>query len=166
MVSFVQDKVIPDEKFADEVSSNTKNDIDRFSNFVINEKMNRPRSKAEMTKLLDIDPSNLDELYTLYLAEYPTGVKLTLHQFATFVNNEVLTNPEYAKMVTREQREQLAKLLIFSNPNITNTKKNAAELAQLFELKVADVEQLLTYRNYLSIDTPLSQWTMKEIHAE
>ncbi len=163
MVSFVQNEVIPDERFADEVSANTKNDIDRFSNFVINEKMNRPRSKAEMAKLLDIDPSNLDELYTLYLAEYPTGVKLTLHQFATFVNNEVLTNPEYAKMVTREQREQLAKLLIFSNPNITNTKKNAAELAQLFELKVADVEQLLTYRNYLSIDTPTASLTAEEL---
>ncbi len=163
VVSFVQNEIIPDERFADEVSANTKRDIDRFSNFVIREKMNRPRSKSEMAALLDIDPASLDELYTLYLAEHPSGIKLTLHQFATFVNNEVLTNPNYAKMITREQREQLAKLLIFSNSNITNTKKNATELAQMFELDVADVERLLTYQYYTAIDVPTPRLKPEEL---
>jgi predicted RND superfamily exporter protein len=163
VVTFIQNEVIPDEKFADEVSANTKKDIDRFSNFVINEKMNRPRSKAEMAALLEVDPSVLNELYTLYLAEHPSPIKLTLHEFATFVTNEVLTNPDYAKLVTSEQRWQLGKLLLFSNPNVTGVKKNATQLAQLFDLNTADVEQLITYYLFTSIDTPTVGLTPEEL---
>lgn len=154
LVTFIQNEVIPDERFAGEVSARTVRDIDRFSNFVISEKMNRPRTKAEMAELLEVDSSLLDELYTLYLAEHPTGVKLTLYQFAYFVTNEVLTNPEYASMIGPSERADLAKLLLFSNPNVTNRKQNAAELAQLFGLNKDDVEKLLLYYNYVNIENP------------
>ena len=163
MVTFVQNEIIPDERFADEVSEGTVRDINRFSNFVITEKMNLPRTKAEMAALLEINPASLDELYTLYLAEHPSPIKLTLHQFASFVTNEVLTKPEYAKLITEHQRWQLSKLLIFSNPNMTDTKKTAAELAQMFELNAADVEQLMLYYNYVSIDAPTAGMTPEQI---
>ena len=164
IVSFVQNEVIPDEeKFGDEVTPRIRKDIDRFSNFVINEKMNLGRSKAEMAALLEVDPSVLDELYTLYLAEHPSPIKLTLHEFAVFVTNEVLTKPDYAKLVTREQRWQLGKLLLFSDPNVTNVKKNATELASLFDLNANDVEQLMLYYNYVSINDPTIGLTPEEL---
>jgi hypothetical protein len=53
--------------------------------------------------------------------------------------------------------------LIFSNPNITNAKKNATELAQMFELNAADVEQLMLYYNYVSIDNPTAGLTPEEL---
>lgn len=163
LVTFVQNEVIPDERFADEVSLKTVKGIDRFSNFVISEKMNLPRTQAEMAALLEVDSSVLDELYTLYLAEHPSPIKLTLHEFAVFVTNEVLTKPDYAKLVTAEQKAQLAKLLLFSDPNVTNVKKTAAQLAQLFDLNADDVTQLLTYYNYTTIVDPTAGLTPEEL---
>ncbi len=155
LVTFVQNEVLPDkEKFADEITPQTEHDIERFSNFILTEKMNLPRTKAEMVALMEIDPSALDELYVLYLSEHPSPIKLTLHEFAVFVTNEVLSKPDYAKLITLEQRWQLRKLLLFSDPNVTGVKKTAAQLAELFELNAADIEQLITYYLYSSIDTP------------
>ena len=149
-VRFVQNEVVPSPRFADDVSSDTAANIERLSNFVLPEKANRPRTKAELAKLLEIDKAKLDDLYTLYYAKNPRATKLTLYNFASFVTNEILTNPEYAKLVSGKQREQLAKLLQFSNPKVTGTKKSAVELAHLFGLSKEQVEQLLVYYNYTS----------------
>ena len=147
-VQFIQNEVIPSPRFTDDISSDTAANVERLSNFVLSEKVNRPRTKAELAQLLGIDSAKLDDLYTLYYSKHPRAVKLTLYNFARFVTDEILTDSNYSKLVSKAQREQLAKLLQFSNPAVTNTKKTAAELAELFGLQQSQVEQLLVYYNY------------------
>ena len=115
---FVRDEVLPSEKFSTEVTNETRANVNRLTKFVIPEEAAKPRSRNEIAELLGVDAAKLDELYTLYYAKHPTGVKMTLNQFAKFVKNDILTNPEYASMVSAEQRADLEKLLAFTDASL------------------------------------------------
>ena len=162
-VTFVQTEVIPNQQFKDDITDETAANVERLSNFVIPAKFNRPRSAAELASLLGIKSSDMNDLLTLYYAKHPHDVRLTLNQFANFVSNEILTDPQYAQLVSREQANQLAKLLIFSNPNITNAKMNATELANLFGLSTNQVEQLFIYYRYTTTAQPTITATPAEL---
>ncbi len=115
---FLRDEVLLSDKFAGEVNDVTRANINRLTKFVIPEEAALARNKYEIADLLGVDVSKLDELYTLYLAKHPTGIRLTLNQFAKFVKSDILTNPEYAVMVTAEQRADLEKLLTFTDASL------------------------------------------------
>ena len=162
-VNFVQNEVLTNPNFSDEISASGKADIERFSNFVVAEKANRLRSKAELAQILEIDSSKLDDLYVLYLSKYSSGIRLTLHQFASFVLSEIATDPDYSSMISASQYADLSNLLKFSNPNITHVPKTAAELAQIFGLNTTQVERLLTYYNYTTTDIPTTALTISDL---
>lgn len=151
---FVRDEVLNDEKVSDDIDAAMRKNIVRFSKFVIPEEASKPRSKAEIAELLEVDPSMLDDLYTLYYSKHPNNVRMNLYTFANFVNNEILPNPEYGKLLSAENRENLKKLLVFSNSDITNKVMSPAELAELFGLDASQVESLLTYYNYIESAEP------------
>ena len=62
--------------------------------------------------------SSVDDLYTLYLAKHPNDVRMTPYEFASFVKNEILTDPKYSEMMNNEQEADLEKLLVFANPEL------------------------------------------------
>lgn len=151
---FARDELINDVNFKDEISDGMRANIVRLSKFVIPEEMEMKRSKDEIASLLGVDTSMLDDLYTLYLFKHPTGIRMTLYEFADFVNREVLTNPEYSGMISAENRENLKKLLIFSDRSRTSVVVTPGELAEMFGLEVSQVESILTYHNYLASAEP------------
>ena len=153
-VRFIQKDVLTNERFEDEVDVKTTENFSRLALFILPEEANKPRSKNEIAEILGIPVSSVDDLYTLYLAKHPNNVRMTLYEFASFVNSEILTNPEYAGMISDENQYYLEKLLILSNPSETSVERTAAELAEIFGLEKSDVEMLLLYYNFLSIDEP------------
>ena len=88
---------------------------------------------------------------------------MTLYEFARFVTNEILTNPKYANMVTPSQKADLAKLYLISNKQVTDTPKTAGELAQIFGIDKATLEQLLVYYNYSSPNQPTAAASVEEL---
>lgn len=162
-IRFVQNEVLTNEHFSSEVSADTAKNIERLANFILPEKANAKRSQSELAELLGVGSSKLDDLMVLYYSKYPHNVKLTLYQFASFVTNEVLTNPEYASLVSDSSRSDLAKLLKFSNQSVTNAKMSASELADLFGLDAETLEQLLVYYNYTTTTTPTVALTPEDL---
>ncbi|MBR6810851.1 MMPL family transporter [Candidatus Saccharibacteria bacterium] len=162
-VTFLQQDVFTNKDLSKDVSKDTKTEIDRLSNFTNSEKVNRPRTKEDIAQILGVDPAKLDDVYVLYLAQNGVTVKLTMYQFASFVSNEVLTNERYASMITAQQRDSLAKLLLFSNSANTDTPKSSAELAQMFGLSEDQVKQIMVYYGYTSIETPSMNATIEQL---
>ena len=162
-VTFLQNDVFANKDLSSDVSSETKADIDRLSNFTNSEKVNRARSKEEIASILGVDAGQLDDVYVLYMAENGVTVKLTLYQFASFVTNEVLSNPQYASMITAEQRSDLAKLLNFSNPAVTDRQMTAVELSQLFGISADTIDQILVYYNYAETETPTTTASVEQL---
>ena len=153
-VSFLQNDVFTNENLSDEISSDTKSEINRLSNFTTNEKVNRPRSREDIANILGVDANKLDDVYVLYMAENGVTTKLTMYQFSSFAINEVLTNPQYASMLTADQKASLYQLNTFSNPAVTDRQMTAGELAKLFGIPEDKVAQVLTYYAYTETDTP------------
>lgn len=162
-VNFLQQEVFPNENFADEVTPEIVNKINQFSYFTDQKKVNQPRTKAEIASILGVDPAKLDDLFVLYLSEQELNTKLTTYQFASFVTNEVLTDSKYASMITAAQRADLAKLLMFSNSANTHTPKTAAELAKMFGISQATVEQVFVYYGYTSSEQPTISASVEQL---
>ena len=162
-VSFLQNDVFTNESLTKDISSETKDSINHLSNFTNSEKVNRARSKEDIANILGISPSQLDDVYVLYLAENGVSTKLTMYQFSNFVINEVLTSPQYSAMLTAEQKSDLYKLNTFSNPAVTDRQMTAGELANLFGISEDKVSQILTYYSYTETDTPTKTASAEEL---
>ena len=162
-VRFLEQDVFPNEHFADEVDSDLVSKVNQLSYFVYQDKVNQPRTKDEIANILDVEPSKLDDVFVLYLAEQDPTIRLTMNQFARFVAYEVLTDARYSDMVTMSQKNDLQKLLTFSDSTITNTPKTAAELAQLFGISEDKVKSILVYYGYLATTTPTMGATIEQL---
>lgn len=153
-VTFLQNDVFTNDNLSSEISSDTKNEINRLSNFTNSDKVNRPRSREDIANILGVDAGKLDDVYVLYMAENGVTTKLTMYQFSSFAINEVLTNPRYASMLTADQKASLYRLNTFSNPAVTDRQMTAGELANLFGIPEDKIAQILTYYTYTETDTP------------
>ncbi|MCQ2571254.1 MAG: MMPL family transporter [Candidatus Saccharibacteria bacterium] len=162
-VNFLQRDVFPSDHFSDLITDDIVVKVDQFSYFTDQKKVNQPRTKAEIAKILGVDPAKLDSLFVLYFSEQEITTKLTTYQFASFAINDILTNPEYASMIGASQKADLAKLLTFSNSNITNTSKTAAELSKLFGIDQALVEKVFLYYNFTTTTTPTVSASVEEL---
>lgn len=162
-VKFLQHEVFPNEYFANEIDATTISKVDQLSFFTDQIKANQPRTKNEIAEILEVESSKLDDVFVLYLAEQNPTVKLTTYQFARFVTDEILTNTKYNTLVTPSQKSDLAQLLLFSNPAVTNTPKTAAELASIFGINQALVEKILTYYDYSTTTTPTISATAEQL---
>ena len=148
-VRFVRDEVMNDGNFSGEIDDVMRANIVRLAKFIIPEEASAPRSRDEIAELLEIEPVKLDDLYTLYLSRHGAPVRLTLNQFGNFVKNDVLSHPEYGGMVSVENRANLEKLLVFSDPKLPNatTPENLLRFALTNEvvkneMGVSDVDAM------------------------
>ena len=162
-VKFLQRDVFPSEKFSDEVTNEMRQKVDQFSYFTDQKKVNQPRSKEEIAKILGVDTKKLDEVYVLWLSEQKSPVRLTLYEFAQFTSNEVLANPKYASMVTAAQRQDLASLKLFSDRNYTDTPRSAADLSHAFGISQSAIEQILVYYDFATTDTPTATAAISDL---
>lgn len=117
-VKFIQDDVINSGLFDDEIDDETIENFNRLALFILPEEANKPRSKYDIAEILGIPVSDVDDLYTLYLAKRPNDVRMTPYEFASFVKNEILTDPKYSEMMNDEQKADLEKMLVFANPEL------------------------------------------------
>lgn len=154
LARFLRDDVLPDERFSEDISGSKRSDVERLIKFLLPEEAAAPRSRDELASLLEVEPETLDELFVLYLSEHPTPIRLTLLEFARFTNSNVLTNPDYAKLVSHDKQLYLEKLLTLADSNATNKVMSPAELASVFGLEQNDVEKVLTYYNYVKSAEP------------
>ncbi len=163
LVKFLQNEVLDNENFSDVVTNTTRNSINRLAKFILPEEASKARSREELAEILEVDPSMLDDLYVLYLSKQSSNLRLSINQFARFVNDEVLTNPNYSSMISADQRYKVSKALLLSDPNVTNSAKNAKELAEIFGLDQADIEKVIQYHNYLASSEPTVALTPEQL---
>ena len=163
LVNFLQKEVFPNKAFAGDISGEMVSKVDRFSNFTNQSKVNRLRTKQDIANVLGVDSNKLDDVYVLYLSKQNVPTKLTLYEFSQFVTNDILTDSKYGNMVTQNQRADLAKLRTFSNKNVTDTPKTAAELSSIFGIDQKTLEQLLVYYGYTTNDAPTASASIEEL---
>ena len=158
LVNFIQDDILNNDNFKDDISSSTRAQIERLSNFVVKSKMNRERSLSELAKIFEMDENALRKVFVLYgnneknssLGRAVSGSKMTLAEFSNFINNTVLKDPEYASQVDNNAKAKLKQLEPFLNKKKINSEMNASELSSFLGVSKDAVLKIFAYEAYLN----------------
>ncbi len=156
---FIQTKVYTNEKMKDQISETAKQNIDRLAQFTSESAMNQLHTPDEIANLLQIDTKQVEDVLIYYNAKH-NNLKLSVAEFINFIQHDILTNPEYAGKITKSNQEKLKVLDQFTNNNINQTKITSQDMAKLFDLDNASMEQL--YQYYGSFNTITTHLTIRE----
>ena len=156
-VSFIQGNILNNENFSADVDNNVRSKIDLLSNFVVISEMNEQKSLSELARIFEMDEGNLRKVFVLYgnneinssLGRAVSSSTMTLSEFVSFINQKVLTNPEYASEVNAEARAKIKLLEPFLNKARINSKMDATELANFLGIEKSSVEKIFQYEAYL-----------------
>lgn len=159
-VKFMQDDVLTDTKYSKSIDQNTKNNLNRLSQFTDLKIINEEMTSNEMAKLFSIDEKVMEDLYSYYLIKYPYDTKLSLNEFANFVIDEVLTDNTLSKDIDDSTKSKIYILKQFNDKKVINTKMDSSALSKLFNIDEAIVKQVLLL-NYSNVDDGTT-FTLKE----
>ena len=154
--TFLKSEIYDNEEINDKINDEVKANVEKLENFITKEEINKKRSKAEISSVLDIDKDTLDKLFILYSTKHD-NIKISLGDFIKFINKDVLTDKEYSSQFDKEARQSLDTLSKFTNKSKMQTKMSSKQMAELFGIDKNTVDQL--YQLYIlegKIDTKLS----------
>ncbi len=143
-LNFIENEAYNNQKINNKIDDNTKKDITRLKNFVIKNEINKKRTKEEIASILEIDQSNINDIFVYYLSKH-NEEEITLPVFINFMNNDVLTNEKYKDKISKENIENLTTLSKFVNKNILEEKMNFEEIANLFGIDSDNTSEIFKY---------------------
>ena len=158
-VEFVQKDVYKNEKVSNKIDTETKANIDRLSNFTNATQINKKRTSAEISKILEIDENQVKDILIYYNSKN-NNIKINLNDFIKFINKDVLTNEKYASKVDYNAKNSLNKLAKFTNVNTIQKKMTSTEMAKLFGMSETTMKDLYTY--YISVNEINTKMTISE----
>ena len=150
-INFMNTQVLTDEKYAPEVDSQTRADLNKLSKYISKGSINKKITSSEMAKLFDMSEKQTSDLYKYYFLCGNIDTKMSINEFTNFVLNDVL-NSEYASEFDNETITNIKLLNAYSNINTINKELTSSELSNLFGLDESSVIKLL-YLKYSAQDS-------------
>lgn len=149
-VNFVKADIYSNETLSKEIDNNMKNNIDTLNNFVDTSLINKERDIDDIANILQIDKESINNLMILYQSKN-NNLTLTLKEFITFMNNNIVNDSKYNSSIDKSTRESLELLNNFIDSNTITKKMTSSEISNLLGMKKEDVDKLFLY--YLSMNT-------------
>ncbi len=148
-INFIENDAYNNPNINKKIDNNIKNDINRLKNFTTSSSMNEEKTPNEIASILQIDEDSIKDLF-IYYASLNNNEKMTLEEFASFMEKDVLTNNKYSKEIDNDSRYKLSLLSKFSNKDIINKKMTSKEIANTFGIEESMVNELFKY--YISLN--------------
>lgn len=120
---------------------------------------------AELAGLTGMDKAQAEQLYLLYISSHgdTSSWKMSVEQFISFINSDVLTNPDYADMIDAQTASMLGSAETVISAVVSGKEYSASEMAEL----LGDMSDMLTpemmelaYVYKAGIDNSDPTWTM------
>ncbi len=113
------------------------------------------------TKLDDLGSSVSIEDYLTKIIYYhyynpKEDNKINLNSLLNFIKKDVYQNKEMNEKINKTTKNNIDKLINFTDNKLMNSKKTSKDIANIFELDEESVNDLLVYYNSLSTDTKIS----------
>lgn len=146
-INFIKKDVLTNNNYSGSIPEEAKNSIEIVSQFTNKNIINKSMTSKEMANLFGIDESQVKELYLYYYSIYGTNTKITLNEFANFIINDVLTNPNFNNMIDNNMIENIKLLQKMSNTTIINKEMSIDELSSTLGLDKNTINQVLLLIN-------------------
>ncbi len=158
-IDFIENEAYTNEKTNEKINDKTKKDITRLKNFVVEEDINRKRTSSDISNILEIDKSKIEDIFTYYLSKN-NNTQITLNDFINFMNKDVLTNEKYARKINSESRNKLNTLSKFTNKQTIQKKITSSQMAKLFGIDNNTMNEL--YKYYIFVNDIDVKMTISE----
>lgn len=152
------------EQFADFMGNNI-NQLSLLQSLIDNSIAGTSYTYDSLAKMLSMDSTQLRQLYLLYQTEYGNTDDwgISLDTFVSFIQQEVLSNEDYADRMSGDAAEMLTAARTLMDAVISDKEYNAAELNELFggltdKLDESTMELLTMF--YGSQKDSNSEWTL------
>ena len=143
-VNFIEKEAYNNEKTNEKIDAETKKDITRLKNFITASSINQKRTSGEIASILEMDKSKIDDIFIYYLSKN-NNVQISLNEFVSFMNKDVLTSEKYASQIDSESKGKLNTLSKFTNKQIIQAKMTSSEMANLFGIDSNTMNELYKY---------------------
>lgn len=155
-ISFIQSDIYSNENLSPSLSQNTKDHLDLLTNFTNSSLIQKKRTTKEIANILGMKADDASNIL-LYYNSKNLDTKISLKDFATFLLNDVASDPKYASHLKQETLLQLKQLKNFTDESVIHKSMNASELSTLFGIDQSSMEQLLLlYRTLNNSDTKMT----------
>ncbi len=158
-IDFIENEAYKNEKTNEKIDDNTKKDITRLKNFVTTSAMNKKRTSKDIAGILDIDKSQVDDLFIYYLSKN-NSTKITLNEFINFMNKDVLTNKKYSSSINSESKAKLNTLATYTDKKTIQKTMKSNEMAKLFGIDENTMSEL--YKYYILVNGVDTKMTISE----
>lgn len=158
-VNFIKQDVYKNENVSDKINKETKENIDRLSNFTNSESINKNRTGSEIASILEIDEEDVKDILIYYNSKN-NNVKISLNDFIKFMNKDFLTNEKYAAKIDSDAKSSLNRLSKFTDINTIQKKMTNKEMALVFGIPETTMNDLYTY--YICVNEIDTKMTIAE----
>ncbi len=158
-VKFIEEEAYNNEKTNEKIDAKTKSDITRLKNFITVSNMNKQRTSSEIASILEIDKSDVDDLFIYYLSKN-NNTKISINEFVSFMNKDVLPNAKYSSKVDSASKNKLNTLSKFIDKQTIQTKMTSDEMSKLFEIDKSTMDDL--YKYYILVNDIDIKMTISE----
>lgn len=144
-VDFIQKDVMTDSQFADYFDEDMKNQLDSMAAYTDPAEVTQERSAAEMADLTGMDAEQMKMMYLLYFSQQDDIAvgSMTIPEFVSFLQNNVLTQDTYASMLGDDVKNQISILAAFTDQDQIMQEKSAGELASLLGMDETSIQQIM-----------------------
>ncbi len=146
--NFVVNEVASNEMFASFFDEETKSKLGLLEEFCNKDAVTKPLSTSELSKKLGIEESMAKMLYAYYFANDKayTPSEITFTNLVKFIESDILSNPMFASYFDKETASQFGILSQFADKESVQTKRSAAELAQMLGVEESMINGVFTLR--------------------
>lgn len=140
MLTFIESDILTNEELS--INKNIKDNLKKLKNFTNSNEINKKRNSKEIASILDIDSDTVNTLFILYNAKN-INIKINTLNFIKFLNDNVLENEKYSKMLDNNTKNNVEAIMPFTDSKIINKKMNSNELSQILKIDSSLIENLM-----------------------
>ena len=126
------------------VEPDIKDKLKDLTSFTNHNEIKKIRTSKELATKLGVNETTINNLFTYYNSKH-LSTKLTLSEFISYMNNDILTNKEYSKMIDESTKDNLKLINNYLDKKMLTKKISSTEMAKIFNLDPNIVNSLYTY---------------------
>lgn len=102
---------------------------------------NTKYSASSLAKLLNLNKSDVELLYSLYASNNKKDVSISLNDFINFMMNDVLENKKYASLIDKETKKKLESINSIMNDTLEGKKYTSKEAYNALSDLSSDIDR-------------------------
>jgi len=161
-VAFLRGDVFQDPDFADSIDQETKDQINDMVKFTDRSTLTTKKSAAGLADFFGMKKSQAAQLLLYYqIKNNKKGASMTLPHFVDFLVNDLATDSEYGKMISKSQRKQLKQMQVFTDKDAMTAPLPYTQTAQI--LGMDESQMRLIYVSHYAKAGVSSQRTIYDL---